>query len=72
MIQADSRATNLVDQKIIYVAISRAKTSTAICTDDRASLVTAINERAGLTQTAIGDARLTSAKASKGLGAGLG
>jgi ATP-dependent exoDNAse (exonuclease V) alpha subunit len=31
MIHADSRATNLVDQKMMYVGISRAKTSAATC-----------------------------------------
>jgi ATP-dependent exoDNAse (exonuclease V) alpha subunit len=39
MIHADSRATNLVDQKMMYVGISRAKTSAAVYTDDRAKLV---------------------------------
>jgi ATP-dependent exoDNAse (exonuclease V) alpha subunit len=72
MIHADSRATNLVDQKMLYVAVSRAKTSAAIYTDDRVRLVSAINERAGVAQTAISDAAFSSAKAGKSLGAGLG
>ena len=72
MIHADSRATNLVDQRMIYVAVSRAKTSAAIYTDDRARLVSAIYERAGVAQTAISDAELSSTKASKAMGAGLG
>ena len=72
MIHADSRATNLVDQRMMYVAVSRAKTSAAIYTDDRARLVSAIHERAGVAQTAISDSALSSAKASKAMGAGLG
>jgi ATP-dependent exoDNAse (exonuclease V) alpha subunit len=72
MIHADSRATNLVDQKMMYVAISRARTSAAVYTDDRTKLVSALNERAGIAQTAIGEAALPSARASKAIGAGLG
>lgn len=53
IIHADSRATNLVDQKSFYVGISRAKQSATIVTNDRAKLISAINERAGLVQTAI-------------------
>jgi ATP-dependent exoDNAse (exonuclease V) alpha subunit len=52
MINADSRSTNLVDQKMMYVAVSRAKVSAAVYTDDRSNLVSALNERAGLAQTA--------------------
>lgn len=47
IIHADSRATNLVDQKSFYVGISRAKQSATVFTNDRAKLVSAINERAG-------------------------
>ena len=72
MINIDSRATNLVDQRMMYVAVSRAKTSAAIYTDDRARLVSAINEHASLVQTATSDAALPSANASNALGAGLG
>jgi conjugative relaxase-like TrwC/TraI family protein len=53
MIHADSKATNLVDQKSFYVAISRAKDSATIYTNDRGKLISAINERAGLAQTAL-------------------
>lgn len=56
IIHADSRATNLVDQKSFYVGISRAKETATIFTNDRAKLVSAINERAGTVQTAIGQA----------------
>ena len=62
MIHADSRATNLVDQKMMYVAVSRAKVAAMIYTDDRGKLVSALQERAGERQTAIaavaGDASL--------------
>ena len=72
MIHADSRATNLVDQKMMYVGISRVKVSAAVYTDDRAKLVYAINERAGLAQTATA-ASLEGAKlASNFKGAKLG
>ena len=53
MIHADSRAINLVDQKRIYVAVSRAKVSAAVYTDDRGKLVSALRERAGERQVAL-------------------
>jgi conjugative relaxase-like TrwC/TraI family protein len=58
-IHADSRATNLVDQKSFYVGISRAKQSATVFTNDRARLISAINERAGTVQTAIPPAALS-------------
>lgn len=72
MIHADSKATNLVDQKSFYVGISRAKETVAIFTNDRAKLVTAIGERAGQVQTAIAQAAMPTPSAGKTLGAGLG
>ncbi|OYV34909.1 MAG: exonuclease V subunit alpha [Rhodospirillales bacterium 20-64-7] len=54
LIHADSNATHLLDQKSFYVAISRAKENTAIYTDNRTKLVTAIQERSGVKQTALG------------------
>lgn len=69
MIHADSRATNLVDQKMMYVGISRAKVSAAVYTDDRAKLVSAISQRAGMTQTAVANA--IGPKQFTALGAGL-
>ncbi|EKU74098.1 MobF family relaxase [Sphingobium yanoikuyae] len=53
IVHADSKATNLVDQKSFYVGISRAKESATIVTNDRPRLMSAINERAGQVQTAI-------------------
>jgi conjugative relaxase-like TrwC/TraI family protein len=72
MIHADSRATNLVDQKLMYVGISRAKVSAAIYTDDRARLVAAISERAGLTQTSLGNAQIEKVALQKTSSAVLG
>lgn len=72
MIHADSKATNLVDQKSFYVGISRAKESVAIYTNDRGKLVSAINERAGQAQTAIAQAAIPTPAAGKAIGAGLG
>lgn len=72
MIHADSKATNLVDQKSFYVGISRAKESVAIFTNDRGKLVSAINERAGQVQTAIAQAAVQTPAADKVAGAGLG
>ena len=71
LIHADSKATNLVDQKMLYVAVSRARSSAAIYTDDRARLVSGIEERAGLAQSATDQPspKQISAKAS---GIGLG
>ncbi|MET4133588.1 conjugative relaxase-like TrwC/TraI family protein [Porphyrobacter sp. MBR-155] len=68
MIHADSKATNLIDQKSFYVGISRAKDSVAVYTNDRAKLVSAISERAGQVQTAMA---LPVPSAVKALGAGL-
>jgi conjugative relaxase-like TrwC/TraI family protein len=72
MIHADSRATNLVDQKMMYVAVSRAKMSAAVYTNDRAKLVSAISERAGLTQTTIARAMVPTPKVAKVIRSGLG
>jgi|TARA_R110002124_G_scaffold287252_1_gene471888 conjugative relaxase-like TrwC/TraI family protein len=72
MIHADSKASNLIDQKSFYVAISRAKESVAIYTNDKAKLVSALNERTGNVQTAIADKSMDTAKASKSAGAGMG
>ncbi|RJF93318.1 MobF family relaxase [Sphingomonas cavernae] len=72
IIHADSRATNLVDQKSFYVGISRSKESATIFTNDRAKLIAAISERAGQVQTAIAQAAVPTASAGKAAGAGLG
>lgn len=71
MIHADSRTTNLVDQKMMYVGISRAKASVAVYTDDRAKLVSSINERAGLAQTAMGGLSMAKAALQKSSNASL-
>ena len=74
MIHADSRATNLVDQKMMYVAVSRAKTEAAIYTDDRGKLVSALRERAGEKQVAFENAAAGRLReiGSRSKGAGLG
>src|SRR5690606_17769705 len=71
LIHADSRSTNLVDQKMLYVALSRAKSEAVVVTDDKERLVRAIYERAGEKQTAI-TASTPEASKSKSIGAGLG
>jgi ATP-dependent exoDNAse (exonuclease V) alpha subunit len=71
MIHADSKATNLVDQKSFYVGISRAKESVTVFTNDRAKLVSAISERAGQVQTAIAHAAMPTPAAGKAISAGL-
>ena len=74
MVHADSRATNLVDQKMMYVAVSRAKASAAVYTDDRGKLVSALRERAGEQQVALDLAagqNRPSHSASRSMGAGL-
>jgi conjugative relaxase-like TrwC/TraI family protein len=53
LIHADSKATNLIDQRSFYVAVSRAREAVTIFTNDRAKLITAIGERAGATQFAL-------------------
>ena len=72
IVHADSRATNLIDQKSFYVAISRAKDSVAIFTDDRSKLTSAISERAGQVQTAIAQSAMSKPAAMKVVAAGLG
>jgi ATP-dependent exoDNAse (exonuclease V) alpha subunit len=77
MIHADSRAANLVDQKMMYVGISRAKVSAAVYTDDRAKLVSGIMERVGEKRVALGsrvsdNVAAVVRAASKSAGAGLG
>ncbi len=72
IIHADSRATNLIDQKSFYVGISRAKESVSIFTNDRTKLLSAIGERAGQVQTAIAQAAKPTPAAGKVMGAGLG
>jgi conjugative relaxase-like TrwC/TraI family protein len=71
LIHADSRSANLVDQKMLYVALSRAKSEAIVVTDDKARLIRAIHERAGEKQTAIEVSAPEAAK-TKSLGAGLG
>lgn len=71
IIHADSKAANLVDQKSFYVGISRAKHSAIVVTNDRANLVSAINERAGAVQTAISNSAMPAADAQKAAGSAL-
>jgi conjugative relaxase-like TrwC/TraI family protein len=71
LIHADSRSANLVDQKMLYVALSRAKSEAIVVTDDKARLIRAIHERAGEKQTAMVVSAPEAAK-TKSLGAGLG
>ena len=71
LIHADSRSANLVDQKMLYVALSRAKSEAIVVTDDKARLIRAIHERAGEKQTAM-DVSAPEAAKTKSLGAGLG
>lgn len=72
MIHADSRATNLVDQKMMYVGISRAKVSAAVYTDDSAKLVSGVKERAGERQVAIEKPADALGRIGKAMGAVLG
>lgn len=71
LIHADSRSTNLVDQKMLYVALSRARGVAVVVTDDRDRLVRAITERAGEKQAAMA-ATVPEAGKSSAMGAGIG
>ncbi len=71
IIHADSRATNLVDQKSFYVGISRARQSATVVTNDRAKLVAAIRERAGTVQTALVQAAVSNAAGMHAAGAAV-
>lgn len=72
LIHADSRSTNLVDQKMLYVALSRAKGEAVVVTDDRERLVRAITERAGEKKVAIGISATALTAAHKAFGASAG
>ena len=67
----DSRSTNLVDQKMLYVALSRARAEAIVVTDDKDRLVHAIYERAGEKQTAVA-ASVPDAGKAKTMAAGIG
>lgn len=71
LIHADSRSTNLVDQKMLYVALSRARAEAIVVTDDKDRLIRAIYERAGEKQTAVA-ASVPDAGKAKAMAAGLG
>lgn len=71
LVHADSRSINLVDQKMLYVALSRARTEAVVVTDDKDRLVRAIYERAGEKQSAMA-ASVPEAGKAKALGTGLG
>lgn len=71
LIHADSRSTNLLDQKMIYVALSRATGEAVVVTDDRERLVHALHERAGERQTALALTNTERVKA-KVMDSGLG
>jgi len=71
LIHADSHSTNLVDQKMFYVALSRAKGEAIVVTDDRERLVRVLHERAGEKQAAI-TAAVSEPGKSKAMGSGLG
>ncbi|NMN06461.1 MULTISPECIES: MobF family relaxase [unclassified Novosphingobium] len=74
LIHADSKASNLVDQKSFYVGISRARSTATVFTNDRDRLIAAISERAGQVQTAVAQmgSVMPAPTAARGLGAGLG
>jgi conjugative relaxase-like TrwC/TraI family protein len=72
LIHADNKATNLVDQKMLYVAISRAKTSASVYTNDQSKLIIAIKERAGEKQVAMDVTASPMIGATKAASAGLG
>jgi conjugative relaxase-like TrwC/TraI family protein len=66
LINANSRSTNLVDQKLLYVGISRAKVEAVVYTDDRQKLTQAMAERAGEKQTALGAEAFIGPSSQKG------
>ncbi len=72
IIHVDSRATNLIDQKSFYVAISRAKVSAEIVTNDRDKLISAIKERAGHVQTALAQSTMANLPANKSIASEIG
>ena len=71
LVHADSGSTNLVDQRMLYVALSRATGEAVVVTDDRARLIRGLEERSGERQVASRafDANSVKAKAMDG---GLG
>ena len=71
LVHADSRSANLVDLKMIYVALSRATGEAVVVTDDRARLIRGLEERSGEAQVALIDFDASLVKA-KGMDGGLG
>jgi conjugative relaxase-like TrwC/TraI family protein len=55
LIHAESGRTNLIDQKAMYVAISRAKAEAVIVTDSREKLIRGLSERGGVESTALNE-----------------
>jgi ATP-dependent exoDNAse (exonuclease V) alpha subunit len=54
LIHAESGRANLVDQKAMYVAISRAKSEAVVVTDSREKLVRGLGERGETLNLAVG------------------
>lgn len=71
LVHSDSRSTNLVDQKLLYVALSRATGEAVVVTDNRERLVHVLHERAGERQTALALSNTEMVKA-KVMDSGLG
>lgn len=53
LVHAESHRANLIDQSAFFVAISRARTSAQVFTDDRARLVGGIESRSGMKSMAL-------------------
>ncbi|MPS71348.1 MAG: conjugative relaxase [Novosphingobium sp.] len=53
LVNADSSAIHLLDQKSFYVGLSRAKMATTVYTNDRKVLIAAMSERSGVRQAAL-------------------
>lgn len=53
LVNADSAAVHLLDQKSFYVGLSRARAATHLYTNDRMKLVAAVTERLGERQVAL-------------------
>lgn len=69
LFHAESKRSNLVDQATLYVAISRARHSATVVTDNRAKLIQGIEARSGQRLTALTAAEKVR-EASLDLGAG--
>jgi conjugative relaxase-like TrwC/TraI family protein len=71
LIHAESHRSNLIEQKSMYVAISRGKAEAVVVTDSREKLVRGVGERRGMENMALGSVQSPSPAKQSQAGASL-